>query len=49
MNLDSKLCLIYKIQYKDFKSGVIYVQNGRVRELLKYLLAKQKQLTSKHE
>jgi len=26
-----------------FKSGVIYVQKGRVRELLKYILAMLKQ------
>jgi hypothetical protein len=29
---------IYKAQYKYFKSGVIYVQNERVCELLKYIL-----------
>jgi hypothetical protein len=40
---------IYKAQYKYFKSGVIYVQNGRVCELLKYILAIQKQLTTEHK
>jgi len=46
----SKLLInIYKTQYKYFKSGVIYVQKERVPELLKYILAIQKQLTTEHK
>ena len=38
---------IYKTWYKYFRSGIIYVQNWRVRELLKCILAIQKQLTNR--
>jgi hypothetical protein len=48
--LDSKICkkkhinnllkkAIYKTRYKRFRSGIIYVQNWRVCELLKCILA----------
>jgi hypothetical protein len=52
--LNSKLCkkninnlfkkAIYKTRYKYFRSGIIYVRNWRVCELLKCILAIQKQL-----
>ena len=32
----------YQQRYKYFKSGIIYVQNWRVCEFLKYILAMQK-------
>ena len=38
---------IYKTQYKYFRSGIIYVQNWRVCELSKCILAIQKQLTNR--
>jgi hypothetical protein len=38
---------IYKTRYKYFRSGIIYVQNWRVFELLKCILAMQKQLTNR--
>ena len=38
---------IYKTRYKYFRSGIIYVQNWRVCELLKCILAIQKQLTNR--
>ena len=57
LTLDSKLCkkninnlfkkAIYKTRYKYFRSGIIYVQNWRVCELLKCILATQKQLTNR--
>jgi hypothetical protein len=37
---------IYKTQYKYFRFGIIYVQNWRVCELLKCILAIQKQLSN---
>ena len=37
---------IYKTRYKYFRSDIIYVQNWRVCELLKCILAIQKQLTA---
>ena len=45
--LEKQLINIYKAWYKYFKSGIIYVQNWRVRELLKCFLAIQTQLTNR--
>ena len=36
-----QLINVYKAQYKYFKSDIIYVQDSRVRELLKYIPATQ--------
>jgi hypothetical protein len=58
LTLDSKICkkkdinnlfkkAIYKTRYTHFRSGIIYVQNWRVCELLKCILAIQKQLTNR--
>ena len=44
--LKKQLINIYKTRYKYFRSGIIYVQNWRVCELLKCILAIQKQLTA---
>ena len=38
---------IYKTRYKYFRSDIIYVQNWRICELLKRVLAMQKQLTNR--
>ena len=38
---------IYKTRYKYFRSGIIYVQNWHVCELLKCILAIQKQLMNR--
>ena len=40
---------IYKIRYKYYRSGIIYVQNWRVCELLKCIRAIQKQLTNRSQ
>ena len=44
--LKKQLINIYKTRDKYFRSGIIYVQNWRVCELLKCILAIQKQLTA---
>jgi hypothetical protein len=44
-----RFSFIFKISticLKNFRSGIIYVQNWRVCELLKFILAIQKQLTN---
>ena len=45
--LKKQLINIYKTRDKYFRSGIIYVQNWRVCELLKCILSIQKQLTNR--
>ena len=45
--IKKQLINIYKTRYKYFRCGIMYVQNWRVCELLKYILAAQKQLTNR--
>ena len=39
--LNEELINIYKTRYKYFKYDIIYIQNWRVRELLKYIVSLQ--------
>ena len=47
MCLKKQLINFYKTRYKYFRSGIIYVQNWKVYELLRCILAIQKQLSNR--